>query len=110
MVVASAAIVSFFKLEGAPLLEEAAEYESVLLFLPYMIIYALVFEFTITTLRNLKNVSTLIAHEQRTKWIFRALSFGYALQVLAHIFFIVGLFSYASGYVDGFMSLRHPHA
>jgi sterol desaturase/sphingolipid hydroxylase (fatty acid hydroxylase superfamily) len=67
MVVASAAIVSFFKLEGAPLLEEAAEYQPVLRFLAYMIIYALVFEFAITTVRNLKDISTLIAHEQRSK-------------------------------------------
>lgn len=108
MVVATAAIISYFKLEGEALLEEAANFQLVLKFLAWMTIYALLFELAITSLRNRKDISTLIAHEQKSKWLLRAFSFGYTIQVLAHILFVLGVLAYTSGYVDGFMSIRHP--
>ncbi|MGC1549093.1 MAG: hypothetical protein WA777_11245 [Rhodanobacter sp.] len=109
LIASVAAAASFFKLEGNALIEQASQYESALQALIGLVIYAIAFEYSLTTVRNSRNVANFAGDEQKTRRLMRIFSLGYTVQVFTHAALLAGALGYASGFVDAFMSVTHAH-
>jgi|SRR6185437_7817225 len=107
LIAAIAAMVSFFNLHGTDLVASAYQYKQTLYYLFALIIYACLYELCITSTSNRSDLAQLVVKARHRTLIYRACSLGYAVQVLAHIWLLVGAFGFAAGYVDGFMSACH---
>ena len=107
LVAAIAAAVSFFKLEGDSLLQQAAEYQLIIESIIILIIYAITLELAITTVRNDRTVVAWIGDEPGAKWLLRIFSLLYTIQATGHIMLIIYVFGFGSGYLNSFVLLHH---
>lgn len=110
LVAATAAMVSFFNIRGTNLIATAYEYKFILYSLISLIVYAFVYELYITNTCNRSDLGQLLSNSKHRKIIYRLFSWGYAIQVFAHVMLLVGALGFAGGYVDGFMAACHASA
>lgn len=110
LVAATAAMISFFNIHGTNLVATAYEYKFILYSLILLIVYALFYELNITNTCNRRDLQQLLSNSKHRKIIYRLFSWGYTIQVLAHVILLVGALGFAGGYVDGFMAACHASA
>lgn len=103
LIAAVAAIVSFFKVEGEAVFGLAANYKVALHYLIALLLYALIFEATITNACNRRNLSTVLSNERNEFWLYLGFKWAYAIQVIAHAGLLIFALGYATGYVERFM-------
>lgn len=91
------AIASLFKIDGRELLIELTDHTIELRVLGFLISFALAFEFLITWLRN--GLSRWIDERYFSKLV-ATCNFVYGMQVIAHIFIVVGITAFLHGVLD----------
>ena len=98
MLAAIATIASVLKLDGTGLMMLLTRHRQELNILAGLIIFAVIFELALLYTRtNLLSPRTTSGVQQI---VVSAFSYAYAVQVLGHIFLIVGLFSYLAGVLN----------
>ena len=102
LIAAVAAAVSFFKIEGDAVILVAAQYKAALFYLIALVIYALVYEMTITNTSNRKDLTLLLSGEKKRTWMYLGFKWAYELQATAHVGLLIFALGFASGYVDSF--------
>lgn len=107
LIAATAAAISFFNIHGLALIATASQYKATLIYLICLLMYALIYEWFITSVRNHGRIHALLSNDKSRILIHRILGFGYDIQVLAHLVLLAGALGYSTGYVNGFMSSCH---
>lgn len=103
LVAAVVTVLSFFKIEGEAALEAAFEYKTTLHCLIALLIYAFLFEATITNTSNSPSLAELLANERSKFWMYFFFKWAYMLQVLAHVSLLIFALGFASGYVESYV-------
>lgn len=109
LVAAVAALISFLKLSGDALILALAKHDPDLRLLFWLLAYGLIFELILSSTRIIGSLSTKNVSAKDANRTLIALSIMYYIQVIGHLFLIVGVYSYFSGYVQAYAQhLSHP--
>jgi hypothetical protein len=104
LVVALAALVSYFRMQSTDLMIAAHQYRYVQNILVAFIAYALVFQMLLMTTANIRDLSNKLEDARWSKVVSFVFEWAYILQTLAHLSLLFYVSSYIAGYTDGFVS------
>ncbi len=99
---AIAAVASYLKVEDSDLLLAAHEYKTSLLMLVALVVYALFFELYITHTSNRRDLPVRVQNEKWVQVAYAWLMWGYRVQVIGHVMFVVHAAAFFHGYSDSF--------
>jgi hypothetical protein len=102
LVAAIAAVASYLKLQSMELLTVTYEYRSVVNSLVALIVYALIFELSLTSTLNRRDLIDKVKSPRWLKTASAIFHWAYAIQTFAHVAFFTFASAYLLGYSDGF--------
>ena len=103
LVIAIAALVSYFKMQSADILVAAHQYRLIKNIFMALIAYALLFQMLLTTTANISDLSNKLDDVRWSKVVSAIFKWAYILQTLAHLCLLFFASGFIAGYSDGFV-------